>query len=91
MLLHAYNSPKNACIICQSLLVRPHLEYGCAAWDPHLCQLFACSIASRSRNAGYEELLDTLEIPTHLKLSLLYNIQLVLFPQQHLYVQEPFL
>ena len=70
-------------------LVRPHLEYGCTVWDPHThknkealekVQKFACRMATKRWDAGYEELLDLLNLPslvyrrTHLKLCQLYKL-----------------
>ena len=70
-------------------LVRPHMEYACVVWDPYThknikaleqVQAFACKLASRRWDAGYEELLELLSIPSlqerriHLKLGLLYKI-----------------
>ena len=70
-------------------LVRPHLEYGCTVWDPHThknkealekIQKFACRMATKRWDAGYDELLDLLNLPslvyrrTHLKLCQLYKI-----------------
>ena len=70
-------------------LVRPHMEYACVVWDPYThrgvksleqVQAFACKLATRQWDAGYEELLELLNIPSlqgrriHLKLGLLYKI-----------------
>ena len=70
-------------------LVRPHLEYGCTVWDLHThknkealekVQKFACRMATKRWDAGYDELLDLLNLPslvyrrTHLKLCQLYKI-----------------
>ena len=70
-------------------LVRPHLEYGYTVWDPHThknkealekVQKFACRMATKRWDAGYDELLDLLNLPslmyrrTHLKLCQLYKI-----------------
>ena len=70
-------------------LVRPHLDYACQVWDPHLArdksklervQKFACRVASRRWDTSYEELLDLFELPTlenrrlDLKLGLLFKI-----------------
>jgi len=79
-------------------LVRPHMEYACVVWDPYThkniksleqVQAFACKLASRRWDAGYEELLELLSIPSlqerriHLKLGLLYKIihSLCYFPE----------
>ena len=65
------------------------MEYACVVWDPYThkniksleqVQAFACKLASRRWDAGYEELLELLNIPSlqerriHLKLGLLYKI-----------------
>ena len=70
-------------------LVRPHLEYACTVWDPHTyknkevlekVQKFACRMATKRWDAGYDELFDLLNLPslvyrrTHLKLCQLYKI-----------------
>lgn len=70
-------------------IVRPHLEYGCQIWDPHLVkdktalenvQKFACRIASARWDEGYEDLLNHLNLQPlhqrrlHAKLGLLYKI-----------------
>ena len=70
-------------------LIRPHLEYACTIWDPHLrkdiqalenVQKFALRVCSKSWSSDYATLLDTLSIPTlsdrrdTLKLCLLFNI-----------------
>ncbi len=70
-------------------LVRPHMEYACVVWDPYTnkavksleqVQAFACRLATHRWDAGYEELLELLNIPSleerriHLKLGLLYKI-----------------
>ena len=50
-------------------LVRPHLEYGCHVWNPHLekdkkalesVQKFACRIATARWDNSYESLLNSL-------------------------------
>ena len=52
-------------------LVRPHLEYACQVWDPHLSrdknalekvQSFACKLATSRWDSTYEELLSLLEL-----------------------------
>ena len=70
-------------------LVRPHLDYACQIWDPHLAkdkvklenvQKFACKLASHQWDAGYQELLELFELPTleerrlELKMGLLLKI-----------------
>ena len=70
-------------------LVRPHLEYACQVWDPHLVkdksrlenvQKFGLRIAARQWDAGYDDLLQLFDLPTleerrtHLKLGLLFKI-----------------
>ena len=79
-------------------LVRPHLDYACQIWDPHLAkdkvqlenvQKFACKLASRQWDAGYQELLDLFELPTleerrlELKLGLLFKMlhKMCYFPE----------
>ena len=70
-------------------LVRPHLEYACPVWDPHLIkdkklledvQKFGCKLAAHQWDSGYQELLDLFELPSleqqrlHLKLGLMFKI-----------------
>ena len=70
-------------------LIRPHLEYACTVWDPHLrrdiqaienVQKFALRVCSKSWNTDYNSLLDTLNISTlsarrtSLKLCLLFKM-----------------
>ena len=52
-------------------LVRPHLEYACQVWDPHLSkdtnalekvQKFACKLATAKWDSSYEELLILMEL-----------------------------
>ena len=52
-------------------LVRPHLEYACQVWDPHLSkdrnalekvQKFACKLATSRWDSSYEELLNLLDL-----------------------------
>ena len=54
-------------------LVRPHLEYGCHIWDPHLqkdrlllenVQKFGLRVCARQWDLGYEELLSNFCVPT---------------------------
>ena len=54
-------------------LVRPHLEYGCHIWDPHLqkdkvmlenVQKFGLRICARQWDLGYNELLSNFHAPT---------------------------
>ena len=56
-------------------MVRPHLEYACQVWDPHLIrdkhklesarvQKFGLKFAARRWVAGYNELLDLFNLPT---------------------------
>ena len=54
-------------------LVRPHLEYSAPVWNPHLqrdiqmlerTQKFACRMCTKTWNAGYEELQNTLQLPS---------------------------
>ena len=53
-------------------LVRLHLEYGCAVWDPYTLkdkrtleqvQEFACKMATEHWDAGYQELLEPVGLP----------------------------
>ena len=70
-------------------LVRPHLEYACQIWDPHLVrdkkmlenvQKFGCKLAAHQWDASYQELLELFELQPleqqrlHLKLGLLFKI-----------------
>ena len=70
-------------------MVRPHLDYACQIWDPHLAkdkkkledvQKFACRLASHQWDASYQDLLQLYELPTleecrlHLKLGLMFKI-----------------
>ena len=70
-------------------LVRPHLEYACQVWDPHLIkdrkmledvQKFGCRLAAHQWDIGYQELLEMFDIQTleqrrlHLKLGLMFKI-----------------
>ena len=52
-------------------LVRPHLEYACQIWDPHLVrdkkmlenvQKFGCKLAAHQWDASYQELLELFEL-----------------------------
>ena len=67
------------------LCLRPHLEYACPVWDPHLVkdrkflenvQKFGCKLAAHQWDSGYQDLLDLFELPSleqqrlHLKLGL---------------------
>ena len=70
-------------------LVRPHLEYACQIWDPHLAkdkklmedvQKFGCRVAAHQWDSCYHDLLELFELQTleecrlHLKLGLMYKI-----------------
>ena len=70
-------------------LVRPHLEYACPVWAPHLVkdvraiedvQKFACKMATHNWNSSYQDLLQLTELPTlerrrlDLKLGQLFKI-----------------
>ena len=53
--------------------IRPHLEYACTVWDPHLtkditlpenAQKFACKICCKSWVMDYESMLTYLDIPS---------------------------
>ena len=70
-------------------LVRPHLEYACPVWSPHLAkdiqeiervQAFACRMATHTWRANYQELQSIIKIPTlerrrlELKLGHLFKI-----------------
>ena len=60
--------------LCQFYLscIRPHLEYACTVWDPHLTkdillenvQKFACKICCKSWLMDYESMLTYLDIPS---------------------------
>ena len=54
-------------------LVRPHLEYACQIWDPHLAkdrkkledvQKFGCRLAAHQWDTGYWELLEMFDLET---------------------------
>ena len=68
-------------------LVRTHLEYSCAVWNPYTLkdkknieqvQKFACKVASKHWDAGYEDLLELVGLPPleqrriYLKLCLIF-------------------
>ena len=70
-------------------LVRPHLEYACQMWDPHLLrdknklegvQKFGLRLASHQWDARYQDLLNLFDLPTleerrtDLKLGFLFQI-----------------
>ena len=70
-------------------LVRPHLEYACQVWDPHLVkdkkaledvQKFGCRLAAYQWDLGYQELLNLFELQSleqrrlDLKLGLMFKI-----------------
>ena len=70
-------------------LVRPHLDYACQVWDPHLLkdktalekiQKFACKLATSKWESGYEDLLSLMELQpledrrTDSKLGLLFKL-----------------
>jgi len=70
-------------------IVRPHLEYACEVWDPHLdkdikliekVQKFASRVCLKQWNSSYSDMLTTLNIPSlkdrrkWAKLSTLYKI-----------------
>ena len=70
-------------------LVRPHLEYGCQVWDPHLVkdkmdlegvQKFALRLAAHQWDRNYQDLLELFQVPSleerrlKLKLGLLFKI-----------------
>ena len=70
-------------------LVRPHLEYACQVWDPHLArdkgalekvQKFACKLATSKWDSSYEELLGLVDIQPlqdrrlELKLGVLFKL-----------------
>ena len=70
-------------------LVRPHLDYACQVWDPHLAkdkkiledvQRFGCKLAAHQWDSSYQELLQLFELQTleerrlHLKLGLMFKI-----------------
>ena len=70
-------------------LVRPHMEYACQVWDPHLAkdkgaletvQKFACKLATSRWDDSYEELLRLIELKPlqdrrlELKLGLMFKL-----------------
>ncbi len=70
-------------------LVRPHVEYACTIWDPHLnsdiqslegVQKFALRVCSKSWTSDYASLLDAFDLPSlsvrrsRLRLCLLFGI-----------------
>ena len=70
-------------------LVRPHLEYACQVWDPHLVkdrkkledvQKFGCRLAAHQWDTGYRELLEMFDLETlehrrlYLKLGLMFKV-----------------
>ena len=70
-------------------MVRPHLDYACQIWDPHLAkdkkkledvQKFGCRLASHQWDSTYQDLLQLYELPSleelrlHLKLGLMFKI-----------------
>ena len=70
-------------------LVRPHLEYACQIWDPHLIkdkkslegvQKFGLKLAAHQWDCSYEDLLELFQLPTleerrlQLKLGLIFKI-----------------
>ena len=82
-------SSSNILVKLYKSLIRPHMEYACQVWDPHLkkdiqvlenVQKFALRVCSKSWSSDYATLLDTLSMPTlsdrreTLKLCLLFNI-----------------
>ena len=85
-----YNHAEGTTLMQLNLsLIRPHLEYACPVWDPHTMkdkvlledvQKFALQMATKQWDLGYQELLDTMNIPSladhrlQLKLALLYKI-----------------
>ena len=66
-------SDQNTLLQLYTSLVRPHFEYAAPVWDPHLqrniqllerTQKFACRMCTKAWDAGYEELLETLNLPS---------------------------
>ena len=70
-------------------LVRPHLEYACQIWDPHLVkdqkmlenvEKFGCRLAAHHWDASYQELLELFELQPleqrrlYLKLGMMFKI-----------------
>ena len=85
---YQFSNPSTLLKLYKSL-IRPHMEYACAVWDPHLAkdvklmedvQKFALRVCSKSWNSNYESLLSYCRVPTLsnrrkvLKLCLLFNI-----------------
>ena len=66
-------SDQNTLLQLYTSLVRPHFEYAAPVWDPHLqrniqllerTQKFACRMCTKAWDTGYEELLETLNLPS---------------------------
>ena len=85
---YLYSEPHTLLRLYQSL-IRPHLEYACSVWDPHLkkdierlegVQKFGLKVCLKRWRCGYEELLQLANLPTLvtrrkcLKLCLFYNM-----------------
>ena len=98
-------SDQNTLLQLYTSLVRPHFEYAAPAWDPHLqrniqllerTQKFACRMCTKAWDTGYEELLETLNLPSlsnhrlFLKLCTVFKIihNLCYFPPDVLLASE---
>ena len=64
---------QNTLLQLYTSLVRPHLEYAAPVWDPHLqrniqllerTQKFASRLCAKAWDRSYDELLETLNLPT---------------------------
>ena len=64
------NAPSHSLLQLYLSLVRPHLDYASAMWSPHMkkdkvaleyVQKFACCMATKSWDNGYEDLLDLVD------------------------------
>ena len=98
-------SDQNTLLQLYTSLVRPHFEYATPVWDPHLqrniqllerTQKFACRMCTKAWDTGYEELLETLNLPSlsnrrlFLKLCTVFQIihNLCYFPPDVLLASE---
>ena len=69
---YQFSNPSTLLKLYKSL-IRPHMDYACAIWDPHLekdiklivdVQKFALRVCSKSWNSNYESLLSYCHVPT---------------------------